>query len=112
VYEVEYAGAEQLYRALLVQSNIAKRAASGAPPPPRPAQPSQPASVCSADTLCARANELFALMDADGDGVIDRCVITLSTVLPCIAHVYSFCCGKHGLLPVSYDLPALFKRGA
>jgi hypothetical protein len=71
VYEVAYTGdAETLYQTLKVQSNIAKRAAAGAPPPQ--SNTLQRISSHSAEELKIKAMQLFEDIDTDGNGVIDR----------------------------------------
>eukprot|EP00878_Enallax_costatus_P002839 GHUV01003032.1.p1 GENE.GHUV01003032.1~~GHUV01003032.1.p1 ORF type:complete len:259 (+),score=38.06 GHUV01003032.1:117-893(+) len=71
VYEVAFTGdAETLYRTLKVQSNIAKRAESGASSPQ--SDTLQRISAHSAEELKTKAMQLFEDMDADGNGVIDR----------------------------------------
>lgn len=67
VYEVAFTGdAEQLYRLLRTQANMAKRAAAGLPSP----SSLTPQEV--RDSQRAKALELFARVDVDGNGVIDR----------------------------------------
>lgn len=71
VYEVAYTGdAETLYQTLKVQSNIAKRAATGSAAPQ--SSTLQRVSSHSAEELKVKAMQLFEDIDADGNGVIDR----------------------------------------